>query len=90
MEKFVLQVCRGTACHIRKSAQVLQAIFDATGTSPEQPVSADGLFRVQVVSCLEMCGDAPVVMVNDTPETHVTAETAKALVERLRASAEPR
>ena len=27
--KYVLKVCRGTACHVRKSADVLQALQDA-------------------------------------------------------------
>ena len=87
MNQFVLQVCRGTACHMRRSGQVLQALFDATGTSPEQPVSEDGLFEVQVVSCLEMCGEGPVVMVNGVPEKHVTADYAAELVSRLRQEA---
>ena len=88
MEKYVLQVCRGTACHVRKSGKVLQALFDATGTAPDHPVSEDGLFEVQVVSCLEMCGDAPVVMINGVPEKHVTEEYAAELVQRLRKEAE--
>ena len=76
MNQFVLQVCRGTSCHMRKSGQVLQALFDATGTSPEQPVSEDGLFEVQVVSCLEMCGEGPVVMVNGVPEKQIEYHNA--------------
>ena len=31
--KYVLKVCRGTACHVRKSGNVLQALYDATGLS---------------------------------------------------------
>ena len=88
MEPFVLLVCRGTACHIRKSAQVLQAVFDATGTSPEQPVSADGRFHVQVTSCLEMCGEAPAVLVNGVPETRLTPERARELIQTLKEKTE--
>ena len=87
MEKYVIQVCRGTACHVRKSAKVLQAIFDATGTSPEKMVSDDGLFRIVIVSCLELCKDAPVIMVNDRPHGQLTPESAAALIEQLRAEA---
>ena len=87
MEKYVIQVCRGTACHVRKSAKVLQAIFDATGTSPEKLVSDDGLFRIVIVSCLELCKDAPVIMVNDRPHGQLTPESAAALIGQLRAEA---
>ena len=87
MEKYVLQVCRGTACHVRKSAKVLQAIFDATGTSPEKLASDDGLFRIEIVSCLEMCKDAPVITVNGAVHGHLTPELATELIEQLRAEA---
>lgn len=87
MEKYVIQVCRGTACHVRKSAKVLQAIFDATGTSPEKLTSDDGLFRIVIVSCLEMCKDAPVILVNGEPHGHLTPESAAELIEQLRAEA---
>ena len=85
MEKFTLQVCRGTACHVRKSAQVLQAIFDATGTSPEKLVSDDGLFRIEIVSCLEQCAMAPVITVNGAVHGKLTPESAVELIEELRA-----
>ena len=84
MEKYVIQVCRGTACHVRKSAKVLQAIFDATGTSPEKLSSDDGLFRIEIVSCLEQCAMAPVITVNDKVHGGLTPETAVELIEQLR------
>jgi NADH-quinone oxidoreductase subunit E len=87
MEKYTIQVCRGTACHVRKSAKVLQAIFDATGTSPEQLTSDDGMFRIEIVSCLEMCASAPVITVNGTAHGNLTPETAAALIDELREKA---
>lgn len=87
MEKYTIQVCRGTACHVRKSAKVLQAIFDATGTGPEQMVSEDGLFRIVIVSCLEQCKDAPVITVNGAVHGHLTPESAAELIEQLRKEA---
>jgi NADH-quinone oxidoreductase subunit E len=87
MEKYVIQVCRGTACHVRKSAKVLQAIFEATGTSPEKLKSDDGLFRIEIVSCLEMCAMAPVITVNGTAHGNLTPETAAALIDELREEA---
>ena len=87
MEKYTLQVCRGTAFHVRKSAKVLQAIFDATGTSPEKLVSDDGLFRIEIVSCLEMCASAPVITVNGQAHGGLTPEMAAELIEQLRKEA---
>ena len=83
--KYVLKVCRGTACHVRKSGNVLQALYDATGLSESKPTSDDGLFTIEIVSCLGACGLSPVVMVNDTVHPAMTPDKAVDLIEELRA-----
>ena len=83
--KYVLKVCRGTACHVRKSGNVLQALYDATGLSESKPTTDDGLFTIEIVSCLGACGLSPVVMVNDTVHPSMTPEKAADLIEELRA-----
>ena len=87
--KYVMKVCRGTACHVRKSSNVLQALYDATGTNEHKPNSDDGLFTMEIVSCLGACGLSPVVMVNDTVHAAMTPEKARALVEQLRGEGRP-
>ena len=85
--KYVMKVCRGTACHVRKSSTILQALYEATGTDEHNPTSGDGLFTLEIVSCLGACGLSPVVMVNDTVHAAMTPDKAKALVEKLREEA---
>ena len=85
--KYVLKVCRGTACHVRKSADVLQALQEATGLSEKKSISDDGLFPIEIVSCLGACGLSPVVMVNDTVHATMTPDKAKDLVADLREEA---
>lgn len=82
--KYVLKVCRGTACHVRKSGNVLQALYDATGLSESKPTTDDGLFTIEIVSCLGACGLSPVVMVNDTVHPSMTPEKAMDLIQELR------
>ncbi len=82
--KYVIKVCRGTACHVRKSAGVLQAVYDVTGLSDEKHTTEDGLFTVEVVSCLGACGLSPVVVVNDDVHSKMTPEKAQALIAELR------
>ena len=86
-EKYVMKVCRGTACHVRKSSTILQALYDATGTDEHKPTSDDGLFTLEIVSCLGACGLSPVVMVNDTVHAAMTPDKARALVSQLREEA---
>ncbi len=83
--KYVLKVCRGTACHVRKSADVLSTLLDATGLDEKKSISDDGLFSIEIVSCLGACGLSPVVMVNDTVHATMTPDKAKDLVAELRA-----
>lgn len=85
--KYVLKVCRGTACHVRKSADVLQALQEATGLTEKKSISDDGLFTIEIVSCLGACGLSPVVMMNDTVHATMTPDKAKDLVADLREEA---
>ena len=85
--KYVLKVCRGTACHVRKSANVLQALYEATGLSEKKSVTEDGLFSIEIVSCLGACGLSPVVMVNDVVHASMTPDKARSLIEDLREGA---
>ena len=85
--KYVLKVCRGTACHVRKSHDVLKALYEATGTSEQKASSDDGLFSIEIVSCLGACGLSPVVMVNDTVHAAMNPDKARELVAQLREEA---
>lgn len=82
--KYVIKVCRGTACHVRKSANVLEAVYEATGLNENKPSTEDGLFTVEIVSCLGACGLAPVVVVNDEVHSKMTPEKALALITELK------
>lgn len=44
--KYIIKVCNGTACHVRKSDDVQEAIYAATGLTPEDHISSDGLFTM--------------------------------------------
>lgn len=83
--KYVLRVCRGTACHVRRSDKILDALYAATGLNDDKHTTDDGLFTIEIVSCLGACGLAPVVMVNETVHPQMTPEKAKALIDELRA-----
>lgn len=83
--KYVLKVCRGTACHVRKSANVLNALYEAAGLSDSKSTTDDGLISIEIVSCLGACALSPVVMVNDVVHAAMTPDKAKDLVAELRA-----
>ena len=85
--KYVIRVCDGTACHVRKSTAVLQQLYSELGLSKEKHTTDDGLFTVETVSCLGACGLAPALTVNDEVHPSMTPEAASKLIADLRAQA---
>ena len=48
--KFVIKICDGTACHVRKSVPILEEFRKTLGVTQEKPTSDDMLFTVETVS----------------------------------------
>ena len=82
--KYVIRVCDGTACHVKKSMPVLAALYKKLGLSAQKHTTDDMMFTVETVSCLGACGLAPTMMVNDQVHPSMTPEKALALIEELR------
>ncbi len=82
--KYIIKCCNGTACHVRKSDDVQKALLEATGMTPGQRTSDDGLFTIERVSCLGACGLAPVCTVNDVVHAAMTPEKMRALIAELK------
>jgi NADH-quinone oxidoreductase E subunit len=61
--KFNIQLCRGTACHVKGSLNLLQTLQTELRITPGQ-TTKDGLFSLEVVACIGACGLAPVMCVN--------------------------
>ena len=82
--KYVIKVCDGTACHVRKSMPVLEALYKKLGLSKKKKTTDDMLFTVETVSCLGACGLAPTMMVNDEVHPRMTPEKAEELIDTLK------
>ena len=82
--KYVLKVCDGTACHVRKSIPILEALRKELGLSEAKKTTDDLMFTVETVSCLGACSSAPALMVNDEIYPTMTPESAVALVKELK------
>ena len=82
--KYVIKVCDGTACHVRKSIPILEKLYSVLGLSEDKATTDDMLFTVETVSCLGACGLAPVLTVNDKVYPAMTPESAEELIEERR------
>ena len=82
--KYIVRVCDGTACHVRKSEDIQNALYLATGMEKGDTMSSDGLFTIERVACLGACGLAPVCTVNGVVHATMTPEKIRKLVKELR------
>ncbi|HJD12214.1 MAG TPA: NAD(P)H-dependent oxidoreductase subunit E [Candidatus Ruminococcus avistercoris] len=82
--KYIIKVCDGTACHVKKSIPVLEALYEELGLSKKKKTTDDMLFTVETVSCLGACGLAPTMTINDEVYPKMTPEKAVAVVRELR------
>lgn len=82
--KHIIKVCAGTACHVRKSGPIYDAIYEYLNLSGKKKTSADGLFTLETVACLGACGLAPVMTIDGEVHAKMTPEAALALLEEIR------
>ncbi|MBI1939510.1 MAG: NADH-quinone oxidoreductase subunit NuoE [Ignavibacteriales bacterium] len=61
--KNVIRVCRGTACHVKNSANILVALESELGIKAGQ-TTRDKVFTLETVACIGACSIAPVININ--------------------------
>lgn len=81
--KYVVRLCRGTACHVQGSGRVLEQLERSLGIKDGE-TTEDLMFTLQCVACLGCCSLAPVMMVNDDVHGRLTPEKAVQVLEDLR------
>jgi len=82
--KYHVMICRGTACHVKGSAKVLDMVTKALKLEPGK-TSRDKVFSLEVVACMGACGLAPVVNINGQFYAKVTPMKLNKIVEECRA-----
>ena len=79
--RHIIRVCDGTACHVKGSTQVHDAVAEQLGLRDGEDTDADGLFTVQKVACLGCCTLAPVMQIDDQIYGRVTNTRLKRILE---------
>ena len=78
--KYVIRLCRGTACHVQGSARIAEQLERSLGIK-DGDTTDDRLFTIQHVACLGCCSLAPVMMVNDEVHGRLTPEKAAGVLD---------
>ncbi|MBU3143398.1 NAD(P)H-dependent oxidoreductase subunit E [Clostridium sp. CF012] len=82
--RYVIKICDGTACHVRKSIPILNKLRAELGLSESKVTTDDLMFTVETVSCLGACGLAPVITINEKVHGAMTPEKARLLLNTLK------
>lgn len=81
--RFPLKVCMGTACFVRRSERIVDAVRELLGIDVGG-TTEDGLFSLEQVRCIGACGLAPAMMVGDEVHGHLDRAAVRKLLRRLR------
>jgi len=82
--KYVIKICDGTACHVKRSAVILDALRNELGISEEKRTTDDMLFTLETVACIGAFGLAPVITINEKVFPKVTPESTINMIRRIR------
>lgn len=69
-------VCTGTACHVKGSDQIVQALATEFNVA-DGDTTEDGLFSLRSARCLGSCGLAPVVVLNGKVSGKATPDAVR-------------
>ncbi|MBI3944964.1 MAG: NAD(P)H-dependent oxidoreductase subunit E [Armatimonadetes bacterium] len=72
--RHLISICHGTACHVKGSGLIQDALARHLGLSGDQDTDAEGVFTVRKVACLGCCTLAPVIQVDGITYGHLTPE----------------
>jgi NADH-quinone oxidoreductase subunit E len=86
--KYIIKVCNGTACHVKASLPIIDAIKKQLHLSDAKKTTDDMLFTLDTVSCLGACGLAPVVVINDDVHPMMTPDKITEVISSIKNSEE--
>lgn len=81
--KYVVKICRGTACHVNGAVNIAQELEIELGIK-ENETTEDGLVTLQPVACLGCCSLAPVIMVNEKVYGNLTTAAVRRIAKKIK------
>ena len=81
--RHMISICDGTACHVKGSQGVNEAIVRELQLRPGEDTDADGLFTLQKVACLGCCTRAPAIQIDDVTYGHVRPDAVPNIIENF-------
>ncbi|UCE06086.1 MAG: NAD(P)H-dependent oxidoreductase subunit E, partial [bacterium] len=77
----VIHICSGTACHVKGSELIYDALSRELKIKEGQDTDPEGLFTVQRVACLGCCMLAPVIQIDNVIYGHVKTNSVSQILQ---------
>ena len=81
MGRHLISICHGTACHVKGSVPVHDALLRHLGIALEDDTDPQGVFTVAKVACLGCCTLAPVMQIDGVTYGHMTPDRVPEVLE---------
>ncbi len=81
--KYHVKLCHGTACHVAGATTILNELEKILRLKDGQ-TDEQGLFSLEVVSCIGACGLAPIIQINEEYFAGITLGQLPELFESFR------
>jgi len=79
--RHLINVCLGTACHVRGAVRILEKIERELGISSSE-TTQDLRFTLETVNCVGACALGPIVIIDEEYHGEMTTDKVKSLIER--------
>ncbi len=83
--KHIIQVCVGTACHVRGASRILEEIERRINIKAGE-TSGDLMFTLETVNCLGACALGPIIVIDGEYHGQMTSAKVSKLLERYTAT----
>jgi NADH-quinone oxidoreductase subunit E len=81
--KNIIRLCESPPCYIKGSENVLRKLKTLLGVNTGE-TTKDGLFTLELCACLGVCGNAPVMMINEDVYGDLSEEKVEEIIENIR------
>jgi NADH-quinone oxidoreductase subunit E len=81
--KNIIRLCESPPCYIKGSENILRKLKTTLGVGIGE-TTKDGLFTLELCACLGVCGNAPVMMINEDVYGDLTEEKVDEIIEKTR------
>ncbi len=77
--RHIVQICQGTACHVRGSKLLIDVVKEELGIEPGE-TTEDGEYTLERVACIGCCALAPAVVIDGKVYAQVTPGKIRELI----------